>query len=60
MKPFVTPRVFEITSARCAACETNSRPRYVPWQQHAVGCSVRLALQQAEVAVRPLRATRAA
>ena len=26
---------------RCAICETHYRPLYVPWQQHALGCSVR-------------------
>jgi hypothetical protein len=26
---------------RCAVCATHSRPAYVPWQQHAVGCAVR-------------------
>ena len=60
MKPFFTPRVVETTSVRCAVCETHSRPRYVPWQQHAVGCGVRAALQRAEIASRPLPVNRAA
>ncbi len=25
----------------CAVCKTHSRPIYVPWHQHAVGCPVR-------------------
>ena len=27
----------------CAVCRTHSRPLYVPWQQHTIGCSVRAA-----------------
>ncbi len=26
---------------RCVVCEIYYRPLYVPWQQHALGCSVR-------------------
>src|SRR6266705_3597342 len=28
---------------KCAVCKTHSRPLYVPWHQHAIGCSVRAA-----------------
>jgi hypothetical protein len=35
-------------------CATHARPLYVPWQQHAVGCSVRAAdLEQRRLALRP-------
>ena len=38
----------------CAVCDTHSRPVYVPWHQHAVGCSVRAAeLQRRELQMRP-------
>ena len=28
-------------AVRCAVCENHTRPEYVPWQQHTVGCLVR-------------------
>ena len=31
----------------CAACATHKRPDYVPWDQHAIGCTLR----QAAIAV---------
>ncbi len=38
----------------CAVCQTHSRPLYVPWPQHAVGCPVRaLELQRRELELRP-------
>jgi hypothetical protein len=30
----------------CVVCQTHSRPLYVPWHQHAVGCAVRTAVLQ--------------
>jgi hypothetical protein len=41
----------------CAVCRTHSRPLYVPWQQHAVGCPVRaIELERRELELRtPLR-----
>jgi hypothetical protein len=42
------------SSIACAVCRTHSRPLYVPWQQHAVGCPVRAAeLQRRELELRP-------
>ena len=39
---------------RCVVCQTHSRPVYVPWQQHAVGCAVRAAeLDRRELDLRP-------
>jgi hypothetical protein len=39
---------------RCAVCQTHSRPLYVPWHQHAVGCDVRAAeLQRRKLELRP-------
>jgi hypothetical protein len=38
----------------CAVCRTHSRPVYVPWHQHAVGCPVRaMDLQRRELELRP-------
>jgi hypothetical protein len=38
----------------CAVCLTHSRPVYVPWQQHAIGCAVRATeLQRRELELRP-------
>jgi hypothetical protein len=38
----------------CAVCDTHSRPVYVPWHQHAVGCSVRAAeLQRRQLQMSP-------
>ena len=38
----------------CAVCRTHSRPLYVPWQQHAVGCPVRaIELERRELELRP-------
>jgi len=38
----------------CVVCQTHSRPQYVPWQQHAIRCSVRAAdLQRRELELRP-------
>ncbi len=42
----------------CAACQTHSRPLYVPWHQHAIGCPVRAAdLERRELQPRALRVT---
>ena len=39
---------------RCVVCQTHSRPLYVPWHQHAIGCSVRAAeLQRRALELRP-------
>ena len=39
---------------RCVVCQTHSRPLYVPWQQHALGCPVRAAdLGRRELELRP-------
>ena len=48
-------RVESLQSAvKCTVCRTHSRPQYVPWQQHAIGCSVRAAdLQRRELELRP-------
>jgi hypothetical protein len=45
------------TKTKCAVCQTHSRPLYVPWQQHAMGCPVRAAeLQRRELELHvPLR-----
>jgi hypothetical protein len=41
-------------TAGCAVCHTHSRPLYVPWQQHAVGCPVRaVELRRRELELRP-------
>jgi hypothetical protein len=38
---------------KCAACQTHSRPLFVPWHQHAVGCPVRAVdLQRRELEAR--------
>jgi hypothetical protein len=42
MKP-VKNRPTREFGVRCAVCATHTRPLYVPWHQHAVGCSVRAA-----------------
>jgi hypothetical protein len=53
MKP-VTHRPTRDFGVRCAVCATHARPVYVPWQQHAVGCSVRAAdLERRALALRP-------
>jgi hypothetical protein len=41
----------------CVVCQTHSRPVYVPWHQHAVGCPVRaVELQRRQLELRtPLR-----
>jgi hypothetical protein len=42
------------SGTRCAVCRTHSRPLYVPWQQHAVGCVVRaMELERRELELRP-------
>jgi hypothetical protein len=41
------------SAVRCPACESHSRPLYVPWQQHAVGCVVREAELRRERELRP-------
>ena len=47
-----TPRQGSVT--RCAVCQTHLRPLYVPWHQHAIGCSVRAAdLQRRQSDLRP-------
>jgi hypothetical protein len=39
---------------KCAVCKTHSRPLYVPWHQHAIGCSVRAAdLQRRRLELHP-------
>jgi hypothetical protein len=39
---------------RCAVCATHTRPAYVPWHQHAIGCSVRAAdLERRRLALQP-------
>jgi hypothetical protein len=39
---------------RCAVCATHTRPQYVPWHQHAIGCSVRAAdLERRQLTLRP-------
>ena len=40
-------------AVRCPACESHSRPLYVPWQQHVVGCAVRAAELRRERELRP-------
>jgi hypothetical protein len=44
-------------NTNCAVCLTHSRPLYVPWHQHAIGCAVRAAeLERREFELRvPLR-----
>ena len=32
-----------LPAVACAVCRSHSRPLYVPWHQHAVGCPVRAA-----------------
>jgi hypothetical protein len=39
---------------KCVVCQTHSRPLYVPWHQHTIGCSVRAAdLQRRRLELRP-------
>ena len=53
MKP-ATNRPVRDFGVRCAACATHARPLYVPWHQHAVGCSVRIAdLERRQLALAP-------
>ncbi len=42
MKRISQPAVRD-SGTKCAVCRTYSRPIYVPWEQHAVGCAVRTA-----------------
>ena len=45
-----------VKSASCAVCQTHSRPLYVPWHQHAIGCPVRAAdLERRQLQLRSLR-----
>ena len=58
MNKISQPDPLQSTAAvKCAVCRTHARPLYVPWQQHAVGCSVRAAdLQRRDLELRaPLR-----
>jgi hypothetical protein len=41
------------STVRCPVCERHSRPLYVPWQQHVVGCAVRAAELRRERELRP-------
>lgn len=41
------------SGTKCAVCQTHSRPQYVPWHQHAVGCAVRTAALHHELELRP-------
>jgi hypothetical protein len=36
------PQITRTFAVRCAVCETHTRPLHVPWQQHAIGCAVRI------------------
>ena len=50
MKATIEPPTRRRSFVRCAVCETHSRPLYVPWQQHAIGCTIRTsALRQREL-----------
>ena len=43
-------------AVKCTVCQTHSRPQYVPWQQHAIGCGVRAAeLARRRLELRPPR-----
>jgi hypothetical protein len=47
-------RPIQESRSACAVCRTHSRPLYVPWQQHAVGCPVRaVELQRRELELLP-------
>jgi hypothetical protein len=47
-------RPAQYAGARCVVCATHARPVYVPWHQHAIGCSVRAAdLERRQLALRP-------
>jgi hypothetical protein len=40
----------------CAVCRTHSRPLYVPWHQHTIGCAVRAAdLERRQLQLRAVR-----
>jgi hypothetical protein len=50
----IRPVLTRDAGVRCAVCETHSRPLYVPWHQHAVGCAARAAeLQRLQLELRP-------
>jgi hypothetical protein len=50
----ISPDPTREPGVKCVVCQTHSRPLYVPWHQHAVGCSVRAAeLQQRALELRP-------
>jgi hypothetical protein len=53
MKTTTQPPIQALGST-CAVCRTHSRPLYVPWQQHALGCPVRaVELKRRELELRP-------
>ena len=41
------------SAVRCPVLESHSRPLYVPWQQHVVGCAVRAGELRRERELRP-------
>jgi hypothetical protein len=41
------------SGTKCAVCQTQLRPQYAPWHQHAVGCAVRAAALHPEFELRP-------
>jgi hypothetical protein len=50
----ISPAPTRESGIKCAVCQTHSRPLYVPWHQHAVGCAVRAAdLQRLQLELRP-------
>jgi hypothetical protein len=50
----INPAPTRQSGIKCAVCQTHSRPLYVPWHQHAVGCAVRtVVLQRPELELRP-------
>ena len=52
MKPTIQPTTPH-SAVRCPVCESHSRPLYVPWQQHVVGCAVRAGELRRERELRP-------
>ena len=60
MKVFGSSRKTDSAQVKCAACKTHLRPEYVPWHQHALGCTVRTAAIAHELMARPLALRRVA